>query len=108
MEFIVPTLKLAYGHENAVFNQQIAESCPEEIKPNPARIRKIINHIRQNDLVPCLIASSKGYYVAETEEELLDYEDSLRGRADAIMGVCESIERQRKMRFGGPFQGRLF
>ncbi|MBR5414144.1 MAG: hypothetical protein IK114_14120 [Fibrobacter sp.] len=108
MEFIIPTLKLAYGRENAVYNQQIADSCPLELKPGPARIRKIINHIRQNDLVPCLIASSKGYYIAETEDELKEYEDSLRGRAEAIMGVCESIERQRKYRFGGPFQGRLF
>ena len=108
MDFIIPTLKLAYGRENAVYNQQIADACPAELKPGPARIRKIINHIRQNDLVPCLIATSKGYYVAESEEELKDYEDSLRGRAEAIMGVCESIERQRKLRYGGPFQGRLF
>lgn len=108
MEFIIPTLKMAYGRENAVYNQNIAESCPQEIRPGAARIRKIINHIRQNDLVPCLIATSKGYYVAQTEEELKDYENSLRGRAEAIMGVCESIERQRKQRYGGPFQGRLF
>lgn len=106
LPYICDILKSAYGKENAIYNQQISDACPDH--PGPARIRKIINHIRQNDLVPCLIATSQGYYIAETEQEIKDYEDSLRGRELAIREVRESIERQRKKRYGGEIQGRLF
>lgn len=108
IEFITPVLKRAVGKENAVYNQQIALACPEDIRPNPSRIRKIINHLRQTDAFLCLVATSKGYYIAESEQEVRDYEDSLRGRAEAIMAVCESMERQRKMMFGGVYQPKLF
>lgn len=64
-----------------------------------ARVRKLINHIRNNDLVPCLIATSQGYYIAESEQELKDYEDSLLGREEAIRSVRLSIQRQRKRKY---------
>lgn len=104
---VVTFLMKANGSSRAVLNQQIVRAFPE-LRLSSARVRKIINHIRQNNLVPCLIASSKGYYVAESERELLDYEDSLRGRELAIRGVRESIEKQRKARYCGLVQGRLF
>lgn len=104
---LVSALKQAYGKENALYNQQL---CRLAEGITSARLRKLINYIRQNGLVPCLVASSKGYYVAETEQELLDYEDSLRGREAAIREVREAIADQRKIRYNGALgtQGRLF
>jgi hypothetical protein len=61
------------------------------------RLRKVINHIRTNDLIPGLIATSEGYFLAEDEQELMDYEDSLRGREEAIKAVRLAIARQRRM-----------
>ena len=39
------------------------------------------------------------YYIAETEQELLDYETSLEGRERAINEVRESIRRQRMAKY---------
>lgn len=102
---VIDLLKKHYGKDNAITNQDIRSEFP---LLDSARVRKIINHIRNRNLVPCLIASSKGYYVAETEQEMKDFEDSLRGRAEAIMAVCESIKSQRVQRFGGAYQPSLF
>lgn len=102
---VIDLLKKHYGKDNAITNQDIRSEFP---LLDSARVRKIINHIRNRNLVPCLIASSKGYYVAETEQEMKDFEDSLRGRAEAIMAVCESIKSQRVQRFGGVCDLKLF
>jgi hypothetical protein len=59
-----------------------------------ARLRKIINHIRVNGMIRWLIATSKGYYIATSRQEMEDYIVSLRGREDAIRAVRESMEKQ--------------
>ena len=59
------------GKAAAITNKYICSRmrlCGYQI--SDARVRKIVNHIRTNGLVQCLIATSGGYYVAETEEEL--------------------------------------
>ena len=101
---VVDALKRAVGKENAVYNDDLQELTGLK----PSRVRKVINHIRNNNLVPCLVASSVGYYVAETEQEMVDYEESLRNRANAILAVCESIKIQRIQRFGGQYELKLF
>ena len=90
-------LRAKVGRQKAVTNKEIITGLKENlgIKIGEARVRKIINHIRCNDLVPCLVATSEGYYIAENERELLDYEESLEGREDAIREVRLSIHRQR-------------
>lgn len=94
----VAVLKTAYGKDKAVYNDRLQRITGL----SSARIRKLINHIRSNDLVPCLMASSKGYYIAETEEEILDYEESLRGRELAIRNIRHKIAEQRAARFSKP------
>ncbi len=49
------------------------------------------------DLLPGLIATSGGYFLATSEAELLDYEQSLLGREDAIKQVRLAIARQRRI-----------
>ena len=74
------------------------------------RLRKVINHIRTNDLLPGLVATSEGYYLATSETELMDYEDSLRGREEAIKAVRLAIARQRRMLYAdahNPIQQEL-
>ena len=101
---IVAMLRGALGEKNAVYNQQL---CAIDPYLKSARVRKLINYIRCEGLVPCLIASSKGYYIAETELELLEYEDSLTNRATAIFEVRNKIAEQRRERFE-PKQLTLF
>lgn len=109
LPFIIPLLERCVGKKKAIKSKDISfylSHTPGEKIEGP-RIRKIINHIRQEGLVSCLIATSHGYYVAETEQELLDYEDSLNGRATAIWQIRGHIIHQREERFGDG-QGKLF
>lgn len=85
------------GRGKAVKNSDIVRALRQSYKISDARVRKIINHIRTNDLIPGLIATSEGYFIAETEAELLEYEESLKGRENAICEVRRSIARQRRM-----------
>ncbi len=99
---VVNILKAAKGRRRAVTNNDIATILRDEgRKPSSARIRKLINHIRNNDLIIGLIATSNGYYIASCEEELIEYEDSLRGREEAIKAVRLSIARQRRKLYEG-------
>lgn len=58
------------------------------------RVRKIINHIRNNGLVKCLIATGKGYYVTESIQEMETYIESVKNREDAIRAMRLSMEEQ--------------
>lgn len=60
------------------------------------RLRKIVNHIRTYDLIPGLVSTSKGYFVASTAQELDECINSLQGRVDAIQAVINALNRQRK------------
>lgn len=95
---ILEGLKNKQGKRNAVTNTYIIGRLKAQgYKIDPARLRKVINHIRTNDLLPGLIATSEGYFLATDEKELLDYEDSLRGREEAIKAVRLAIARQRRI-----------
>ena len=98
---IIRGLSLKVGKENAVTNGAIVRGMKANLnlRTTEPRVRKIINHIRTNDLVPCLIATSQGYYIAESEQELKDYEESLLGREEAIRSVRLSIQRQRTLKY---------
>lgn len=98
---IVRGLMTKRGKNNAVTNNAIVDGLRRNLNLSitSARVRKIINHIRINDIVPCLIATSNGYYIADTEDELREYEESLLGRESAIRQVRLSIARQRQSRF---------
>ena len=95
---ILAGLKDKQGKRNAVTNGYIIGRLKQQgYRIDAPRLRKVINHIRTNDLIPGLIATSEGYFLAENEQELMDYEDSLRGREEAIKAVRLAIARQRRM-----------
>lgn len=98
---LVRGLRTKVGKAMSITNKAIIDGMNRNLglKMSDARVRKLINHIRIHDLVPCLIATSNGYYIAETEEELREYEESLLGREAAIRNVRLSIQRQRKSRY---------
>ena len=91
---VIAGLKTKRGAESAVTNNYIVSKLKPRYKVDAPRLRKIINHIRVNDLLPGLIATNNGYYLATSETEINDYVDSLRGREDAIRAVRMAMERQ--------------
>lgn len=97
------------GKENRVTSAQMIQGFKTyKIKIDGSRVRKIINHIRTNDLVPGLIATNDGYYRATTEAEMYEHEESLLGREAAIREVRRSIQRQRKQLFHPDREPQLF
>lgn len=99
-------LERKIGSDSAVTNSYIVDRLRPRYKVDGPRLRKVINHIRVNGIVPGLIATKTGYYVATTAEEIDSYAESLKGREDAIRSVRLSIERQRRVMF--PAEKSLF
>lgn len=80
------------GKDKAVTNKEIIERLKtRNIVVGEARVRKIINHIRNRGLVEGLVASSIGYYISEDVEEIDRYIESLSSRESAIRTVKESF-----------------
>lgn len=98
LPLVLRGLKTKIGKKNAVTNRTIVQrlNIAGHTTTEP-RIRKIINYIRMSDLLPGLIATSGGYFLATSEAELMDYEESLLGREDAIKQVRLAIARQRRI-----------
>lgn len=83
------------GEARAITNTAITKAMKGAgYQLTEARVRKIINHIRTTGMVRWLIATSKGYYIATSPDEVQQYIGSLRGREDAIRAVRESMEKQ--------------
>ena len=83
------------GEAQAITNTAITKAMKGAgYQLTEARLRKIINHIRVAGLIKWLIATSKGYYIATSRQEMEDYIGSLRGREEAIRAVRESMEQQ--------------
>lgn len=93
---VVNILKSRLGRENAIINKHLVNRMNTLgfSSMTPERVRKLINHIRIYDLLDCLVASSKGYYISNDEKEMSDYIDSLRGREEAIRAVRLALEAQ--------------
>jgi hypothetical protein len=69
---------------------EIVKKCNEylsttniKIKLTEPRLRKIVNYIRTNSLLP-LIATSSGYYVSNDRMEIINQIESLEQRANSI------------------------
>lgn len=92
---IVRGLSMRIGKERAIKNSEIcAKMRLQGYRIDNARLRKVINHIRVNALLPGVIATSEGYYIATTKEEMADYIASLESRESAIHEVSVALRKQ--------------
>lgn len=92
---MIKGLKKRVGVSNAITSKEISSRCKAwgyDLKG--ARIRKLINHIRRNDLIMYLVASSKGYYIETNEKKLIEYIEGLEQRADAIKHISVCLRNQ--------------
>lgn len=82
------------GVENALKNEELSDMLYHQlmVQISPAKMRKLINHIRRRQLVKNLIANSRGYYIAKNKEEIENYVKSLFQRMDAIKEVADSFD----------------
>ena len=97
MPVVIEVLQNAVGKARAITNSQIVMRYLPGA--SEARVRKIINHIRNRHIISGLMATTKGYYIATSREELEGYIDSLKGRVSAIRKVMQNIMRQMNRMF---------
>ena len=98
------------GKQNIVTGEQIRDGINNNLnlKFDTVRIRKMIQFIRTNDLIAGLIATSKGYYVANTSEEIEDWIESLKSRENAIRKIREVAEQTVREMKSRTIQTQLF
>jgi len=100
---IINGLKAKQGKDMAITGAKICEA----MNLGGPRLRKIINYIRTNNLLPGLCSTSNGYFVAQNIYEMQDYIISLRQRIKAQVEVLNALEKQTIL-FGGTGQTTLF
>jgi hypothetical protein len=110
VEKIIKRFENLKGKEFIVTGEQIREGINKNLNMNfdMIRIRKMIQFIRTNDLVAGLIATSKGYYVAKTAEEIEDWIESLKSRENAIRKIREVAEQTVREMKSRTIQTQLF
>ena len=97
LPIILKGLSTKIGKHNAITNKAICKAMDTiGHKLHDARLRKLIHHIRAHDLIVNLIATSKGYYIATTTQEVENYIRSLSERINSIEFIKQSIQRQMK------------
>ena len=95
LPIIISGLQRKVGIENAITSKEIESKLRlkgHEVRG--ARLRKIINFIRINGLIDCLMASSKGYWIEDDKDIILKYINSLEQRAESIRYVAECLKTQ--------------
>lgn len=92
---IIRGLKIRIGKSKAITNKKMCEALNEKgYEINAPRLRKIVHDIRANDLLPLLLSTSKGYFVAENEKQTKDWCESMKQRISSQTVVLQAIKRQ--------------
>lgn len=85
---------MRYKKENPITAKEIIQkwnnsglSLPKISEP---RLRKLVNYIRTNKLLP-IIADSNGYYVASSNEEIQENVRGLIERANGILAAAKGL-----------------
>lgn len=80
------------GKVNSITSAEIIAKLKPQHKLSGARVRKIVNHIRNEGLLPGLIATNKGYYISNDPAEIEKYCESLKQRSNEIDRVMRSFQ----------------
>lgn len=97
IEVLVPlfvkSFKKRIGKDNAASSTEIIKAFREKynVELTDTKVRQVVNHIRNNALLPGLVASSRGYYVTNSEHEVRRYLQSLDSRINEIIKVRDGM-----------------
>ena len=88
-----------YKKENPIKAQLIVDRMNEYLlargfktRMSQPRLRKMVNYIRTNGLLP-LIATSNGYFTTDCKETIQDQIKSLQERANSIKRCASGLEK---------------
>lgn len=92
---MVAATRTKIGKASAIKNVTAVQKLREAgYTITPARFRKIMHVIRVSGMVPKIVATSKGYHIATSAKELLDYLESLDQRIEHIQNLRNAIFKQ--------------
>lgn len=91
---IVKRFKDRPGKQNIVTNPKMIAGIKTNfgIELTEPRIRKIIQFIRLNNILPGLVGTSKGYFYAEKESDIELWIESMKQRENSIRASREIAE----------------
>ena len=102
LPLIIEGLRHKQGEQKAITNVSMCKALQgSRYRINPPRMRAIIHHIRVNDILPFLVSTSKGYYIADSRPEIMTYIESLEQRISSISVVKNALKRQLNDRSNG-------
>lgn len=88
-----------HGKENPIKEPEICDAMNAyfygqniKYRMTGAKLRKYVNYIRSNGLIP-LIATSRGYYVSYDKDVIMSQIKSLQQRADSINMSARGLEK---------------
>ena len=90
-----------YTKENPIKSDKVINSTNDFLMRNPkykirkisgVRLRKLINYIRTNGMLP-IIGSSNGYYVSFEADVIQEQINSLQERANSILGCANGLSK---------------
>lgn len=86
IQVIAKCLNKRVGHYQSITNAEMRRKILDwnGTKISCAKMRKYIQYIRQENMCPKLCASPKGYWIAENNEEWMQYKENFAKRARAI------------------------
>lgn len=87
LPIIISVMKAHRGNLNAITGKEICSKVSGLTEP---RLRKLVNFIRTNGILP-VIATSNGYYTADTVEEVQKQIQSLNDRIAAISAARDGL-----------------
>jgi|LakMenEpi03Aug12_release.lakeMendotaPanAssembly.Ray.scaffolds.fasta_scaffold554951_2 hypothetical protein len=98
-EVLMPLVMQMLSHRNTkqkVFSntkiRKVLKEFGEDI--NDSQIRKIVFHIRNNDLINLLIANNEGYFVSYNRADVEKWVQMQEGKISAMQSTLFSIKRQ--------------
>ena len=95
---IIKGLKVRIGKENSITNKKICKALKDlRHEITEPRLRKIIHSIRANNIIPLLLSTSKGYFVARDSKEVGDWIKSMEQRINSQKQVLNAIKKQRNL-----------
>ena len=101
VERVVNGLKKRVGKNNAITNKRMREFLKkEDMIIGDAEMRKIIQFIRQNNLIPRLCSTGTGYYVASNDSEWIEWLESYKSRTNAMIHTLKcAIQGENMLKF---------
>lgn len=98
-EVLMPLVMQMLSHRNTkqkVFSntkiRKVLKEFGEDI--NDSQIRKIVFHIRNNDLINLLIANNEGYFVSYNRADVEKWVQMQEGKISAMQSTLFAIKRQ--------------